>query len=754
MAAKRKEVILLAVVAALLSLLAIPSYSQTESKGDSITWALIVGVSKYPRLPGGQQLQFADRDASELALAVRRAGIPSENVRLLSGSQATLVAVKSAIGNWLARVASENDTVLIFFSGHGLIEKPYGESYLLCHDSSDNDPFASALSMTDLTVALTRRLRARKVLIIADAVRRDFFPTEEDGPAASTAFTESFGKLAAARPGLSVMLASGPGEFSREGQRWGGQGVLSRFLLDGLEGKADANGDGAITFDELFAFASQHVAEDTSNKQHPWRAQSQVSQIVLGRSQIIAQAARHVTPNRLPEPVREPRPSQPATGNPQPSPSATAPPKAETKPSQPAPVETKPPQPSKTETKPPQPAPVESKPSQPAQPRPSESVARKTPMSEPARPSAAPVEKAEAKSEKASKPAAEKPAVTAPRPVAPPRAASVNPKPAETSAPMPETKAGVEPIALPPPPKPVVRPPEAGKVTAAPTPANQPPIVSASAPVAAVGAAPSPLVLQMEAAMASGALIEPRANSAWDIYQRLAADPAAGTEAARLRPKLADALLRAGQEIIAGDVRADNISDKVDEFKRAGQLFARARALTPADSSLSAFEKISAAEALLALQFYDEAERSLASLQDLRIAGVENALGLVYQGKFDGYRAERAFKRAIEIDNLWAAPHYNLALLYRSQKNDAALEEFTLAAQLAPASAVFLAALGDEFFNREMWQKAADAFLRASELKPDDDSIFTRLGHALFSLGKREEADLAYKKANEIRRRQ
>ena len=71
----------------------------------------------------------------------------------------------------------------------------------------------------------------------------------------------------------------------------------------------------------------------------------------------------------------------------------------------------------------------------------------------------------------------------------------------------------------------------------------------------------------------------------------------------------------------------DNISDKVDEFKRAGQMLARARTLTPENGDVGALEKLSAAEALIALQFYDEAERALAQLQTAKLAAVENALG-------------------------------------------------------------------------------------------------------------------------------
>jgi tetratricopeptide (TPR) repeat protein len=336
--------------------------------------------------------------------------------------------------------------------------------------------------------------------------------------------------------------------------------------------------------------------------------------------------------------------------------------------------------------------------------------------------------------------------------VTPPAGKPVNTKPPDSSGPPLEADAGVKTETLPPPPKPALQPPRVSVNTTPPR--NQPEPTTSSVTVApTIGAAPSPLTLQLEAAIAEGTLIEPRGNSAWDIYQRLAADPNASGDVARLKIKLADALEKAGHDIVSGDVRADNIADKVDEFKRAGQMLQRARSLRPENTAISVLEKVSAAQALIALQFYDEAERALSSLQDAKIAGVENALGLVYQGKLDNYRAERAFKRASEIDPSWAAPHYNLALLYRSQKNDAAMDELATAARLAPSSVEMATALGDEYFNREQWQKAAEAYRKAIAIKPSDDALHTKLGHALFSLGLKDEANLEYKKANELRRK-
>jgi tetratricopeptide (TPR) repeat protein len=244
--------------------------------------------------------------------------------------------------------------------------------------------------------------------------------------------------------------------------------------------------------------------------------------------------------------------------------------------------------------------------------------------------------------------------------------------------------------------------------------------------------------------------MEPRGTSAWDLYQRLAAEQSVPAELTRLKPMLADAFVRAGKAILVGDVRTDNIADKVEDFRKAGQMLTLERTLAPASDEVAGLEKLSAAQALVALQFYDEAEKALAQLRAARLAAVENALGIVYAGKLDDFQAERAFKRAIEIDPNWAAPHYNLALLYRSQKNDAALSELETAGRLAPENAVVQTAIGDEYFARQEWQRAVEAYRKAVTTSPADSALRTKLGHALYSQGLRDEANREYQRASEL----
>lgn len=722
-----------------------------QSNQPSKTWAVVVGVSKYQKLPGGQQLQFADRDAALFAEAIEKRGVSGQNVRLITGAEATAAAIKSAIGNWLARSASESDTVIIFFSGHGFIEREFGESYLLGYDADPKDSYGTALSVSELGQALSRRVRAGRVLVIADAVRRDFFDPDTDSSSARS-FEQAFEQLTNSRPGMSAIMGSGPGEFSREGQRWGGHGAFTKHLADVLIDGADTSGNVIATTDDLFDLLKARLAEDTSNKQHPWRSGSALAQIGVARQRQPVSAATDQQPSgtTAPKSVAESRP--PASKAPEPK--AAQPKEHDVSRTV---VEQKPAPPLVTS----QPKVNPSATSKTVDP-PTASVAHesKTETSlkdnggKPSSPISAAVKPAETPVATGPKPAQPTPVKSSSsRGVAPPASVSISAtQPATTPnrGPMP---AEVTISKIPAPPKPSVNPPNIAAVSSERANA-QPETLSGSVPVSRPEGAPSPLVLQVEAAIASKNLLEPRNASAWDMYSRLASDPGAAADAARLKPLLAEALVKQGRLIVSGDVRSDNISDKVDEFKRAGQMLVRARSLAPDSGDLAALEKLSASEALISLQFYDEAERALTQLQSAKLASVENALGLVYQGKLDTFRAERAFKRAIELDGKWASPHYNLALLYRGQQNADSLSELEAGAALDDKNVNLVAALGDEYFTRQLWKQAAESFRKAIALKPSDDALHTKLGHSLYSQGLQDEANREYRRATELRPRQ
>jgi len=524
-------------------------------------------------------------------------------------------------------------------------------------------------------------------------------------------------------------------------------GVFTKTLIDGMAGKADRNGDGAITDGELFRFLSEQVPAETSGKQHPWRSAMPPAEAVLVRSlgggtRPAALEAANATTGALNESQNKStrrlseQPGQTghaAGGSTKPaSPSIAAQPLPDSSTNKPAAAEP-------TATQPP--------------------VSRSTSLNRPvgtlspgenrsgspeSAPAALPPARLPAEPKSASQPAA--PSNTAkPRPV-PPTIGATEPSNAGDAPARPLNGIGTRDTS--PPPRPDIILPNPGPIGGNPEPSPGGPV--GALPVATLGPTPSPLLLQLEVALDQGNLVTPVGSSAWDFYQKLSAVDAPAKELPQLKSRLIDSMLLRSKAVVTGDVRTDNISSNVDDLKIAGQMLTRLHGLQPDDQQISRLQKLSAAEALIALQFYDEAVKALEPLRTPPAGSVENALGLATAGQLSDYEAERHFKRAIEMEPGWAAPHYNLALLYRTQKKDGVLNELQQAARLDPANPAIMTALGDECFEAKNWTEAASAYRAALAIRPDDDALHTKLGHSLYSQGLRAEADKEYQKAKEL----
>jgi tetratricopeptide (TPR) repeat protein/uncharacterized caspase-like protein len=724
----------------------------------STTWAVVIGISKYPKLPANQQLLYADKDAADFAAAMRK--LSGGNVRLLVNQEATAEAIKEAIGNWLARSASENDTVTIYFSGHGIAESEYGEAYLLAYDSDAGQPYSSGVSLRELSYAISRRVKANRILIIADAVRRGFFDEEIVGDAPSKIFTTAFNQLSQWRGGIATLLANSVGEYSREGQKWDSHGVFTKHLLDAINSGIDVNADRTSDAEEIYNTVLARVSKDTSKKQRPSKSGTTLAQFKLaGKDTEPAISDSRGVEAQPMAGLANSSPIQPTSNISKPTELAAVPKPLESTPTQinqstPPAVSPKPAQMNAETTG------VTTSASQPATgspvatAKPNQPIAS-APKPEIIKPTTPAVHTKIAKTDQPIPNRVEAAKTTQPKVVPNTSTATKSVQPVvPKSEPRPANSTGVsiaESSATPGSVKSKPLPPTVAAVPATPTnPPGEKVMVAIPANISTP--APSPLVLELEAAISVGRLIEPRGNCAWDTYQQMDQQPELAAEAARLKSRLVDALFHTGNVILSGDVRSDNIADKVDEFKRAGQLLARARSLAPEKTEITALEKLSAAAALISLQFFDEAEKAL--LQLPKMAATENALGIVYAGKLDNWRAERAFKNASELSQTSASPHYNLGLLYRSQKNEAALAEFEKAAQLDAKNYAAFLAVGDEYFSRNRWQPAAEAYRKAVALRPYDDNLHTKLGHALYSQGLRDEANKAYQKAKELRSKQ
>lgn len=235
-------------------------------------WAVVIGVGDYAssEIP---DLEYAPSDAR----AVRDffesdAAGPFDEVLYLENEAATGAAMREALFVFLQQ-ADFDDLVVIYFAGHGAPDPGRPDNlYLLPADAELGSLAATGFPMWDVKTALRRHIAAERVIVIADACHSAGTADGATlGDAPGNRIAGGFQELFTPSRRL-MMTAADTNELSLEDARWGGHGVFTHFLLDGLRGAGDDDRDGIVTFTELFDHVARNVRSETSGRQNPQRS--------------------------------------------------------------------------------------------------------------------------------------------------------------------------------------------------------------------------------------------------------------------------------------------------------------------------------------------------------------------------------------------------------------------------------------------------------------------------------------------------
>ena len=239
-------------------------------------WALVVGVSDYEHAHKGiSNLRFAHRDAEEIAAKLKTpscGSFPEQNVRLLTNQDATLAQVQRSLRSFLAE-PKEEDLVILYFSCHGAPDPRRPEQrYFFTYDTDPGDIAGTALPMHEIQTCISRTLRAKWVVVIADACHSGALTSTKAGGADAEVQNQFMQSLKASKESLAWLTSSQANQVSFEHQEFG-NGVFTHYLLRGLEGEADGfpdgNKDGMVTIQELFQYVHEKVKEHTDHAQIP-----------------------------------------------------------------------------------------------------------------------------------------------------------------------------------------------------------------------------------------------------------------------------------------------------------------------------------------------------------------------------------------------------------------------------------------------------------------------------------------------------
>jgi len=174
--------------------------------------------------------------------------------RILTNESASRNAILGQIKS-LASKATRRDVVILFIAAHSMRDTA-GRFCIVTSDApanlEANAPIAwNVVSDRDLLEPLART--GARVLCFVDAC---------DLEASSAGFAKTF------RNNIIILQASSPFEGARECSFWG-NGVFTKALLEGLNGKADFTHSGVVTVSMLVLYISQRVRELTAGLQTP-----------------------------------------------------------------------------------------------------------------------------------------------------------------------------------------------------------------------------------------------------------------------------------------------------------------------------------------------------------------------------------------------------------------------------------------------------------------------------------------------------
>ncbi len=241
--------------------------------------ALVVGVSKYKDHKDGRKVRDLTRsadDAKAFAAFLRTQNQVFRKIDIseLIDEDATGNAIQILLSG-LPQEVKKDDTLILFFSGHGEPDfNELGDYYFLPHDASLRALAKTSIKLSGLDYL--KDIPAKRIILIADACYSGSF-TKWGTKSASAGAEEAkrlrmrlaeFRERIAQSAGTAVLTSSGGEEESREYASLENS-LFTHFLLQGLRGEADRNGDGIVTLFEAYEYAKEEVKRFSNGKQNP-----------------------------------------------------------------------------------------------------------------------------------------------------------------------------------------------------------------------------------------------------------------------------------------------------------------------------------------------------------------------------------------------------------------------------------------------------------------------------------------------------
>jgi peptidoglycan/xylan/chitin deacetylase (PgdA/CDA1 family)/tetratricopeptide (TPR) repeat protein len=221
------------------------------------SWAAIIGIDNYQNW---QKLQYAVHDAGAVKdLLIQKYNFKADHILTLFDAQATRQNILSLLGDKLAdpNTVQHEDRVFVFYAGHGATRKLASGrelGYIIPVDADLTHFEGSAISMTNFQ-DISEAIPAKHLFFVMDSCYSGLGLTRGGGTPASQNFLNEISRRIARE-----MFTAGGADQQVADNGPNGHSVFTWTLMQGLEGRADLNGDGVITATELAAYVAPAVS--------------------------------------------------------------------------------------------------------------------------------------------------------------------------------------------------------------------------------------------------------------------------------------------------------------------------------------------------------------------------------------------------------------------------------------------------------------------------------------------------------------
>ena len=253
-------------------------------------WVVSIGIGNYrsPKIP---PLKYSKNDAIAFVEYMKNNNqIQDDSIFLLKDEEATLRKLKNLLGTELRKKVAKNDTVFIFYAGHGASDidpnSPDGdgfEKYILPHNADPDDLYSTGMPMKEISEIFSR-IVAERIVFISDSCYSGAsggrtFSVAKHRANLSDIFLDRISK----GKGRVILSASGANEPAKEDDQLQ-HGIFTYYLLEGLKGEADADKNGFVTIDEIYSYLSNVIPRVTGQNQHPVKKGEVQGQIIIGKT--------------------------------------------------------------------------------------------------------------------------------------------------------------------------------------------------------------------------------------------------------------------------------------------------------------------------------------------------------------------------------------------------------------------------------------------------------------------------------------